>query len=430
MKFKSIILLLMFVTPVIFAQVSTWKIFTNSEIGIQSSSISCIAEDKEFNIWIGTIGEGVFRYNWDTWANFNTDNSSLPSNWVTSIAVDSNNVKWIGTFGGVGGLTKFDDNSWKVYNLDEHGISGNTIYDIKIDKNGTFWMGSYWQGLIEFDGDTTFFLYNSSNTNLNPLREEIIYVNVELDSVILCGTELGGAASFNITSTTWTEYFSPVVPIDLTVNSIIIDRKKNIWFAGIQYVSMMDSNLNWSVFDYDAINEHDYYHDIVLLKNNNLLFSTSHGLLELNYLDGEVWTNIKPPALELDSIGCHGLAKDHLGNIWIGFYNGYLAIYNPDGITDVKRTQNSFQVKYSLSQNYPNPFNPSTTITYSIPKRGFVQLKIYDVLGEEIATLVNEEKRQGRYSVKFNGTNLPSGVYFYTLRVNNLVQSRKMILLR
>ncbi len=85
---------------------------------------------------------------------------------------------------------------------------------------------------------------------------------------------------------------------------------------------------------------------------------------------------------------------------------------------------------YKLEQNYPNPFNPTTTINYFLKENGFVQLQIYDVLGKEIATLVNEEKKQGSYSVKFNGNNLPSGVYFYTFRVNNFVQSRKMILLR
>lgn len=85
---------------------------------------------------------------------------------------------------------------------------------------------------------------------------------------------------------------------------------------------------------------------------------------------------------------------------------------------------------YKLEQNYPNPFNPTTTINYFLKENGFVQLQIYDVLGKEIATLVNEGKKQGSYSVKFNGNNLTSGVYFYTLRVNNFVQSRKMILLR
>ena len=88
------------------------------------------------------------------------------------------------------------------------------------------------------------------------------------------------------------------------------------------------------------------------------------------------------------------------------------------------------QISFTLSQNYPNPFNPNTTIKYSIKERGFVQLKVYDILGKEVTTLVNEEKQQGNYSVSFNGNNLPSGVYVYSLRVNDFIQNNKMTLLK
>jgi hypothetical protein len=87
---------------------------------------------------------------------------------------------------------------------------------------------------------------------------------------------------------------------------------------------------------------------------------------------------------------------------------------------------------FDLSQNYPNPFNPVTTIKYSIPEveGSRVQLKIYDVLGNEIETLVNEAKPTGTYELTWNAANLPSGVYFYQLRAGSLVQTRKMILLK
>ncbi len=92
--------------------------------------------------------------------------------------------------------------------------------------------------------------------------------------------------------------------------------------------------------------------------------------------------------------------------------------------------------KFSLEQNYPNPFNPSTSIQYAIGSRQFVALKVYDVLGKEIATLVNEEKPEGSYEVEFNSvetlhaTSLPSGVYFYQLRAGDFVETKKMILLK
>jgi len=85
---------------------------------------------------------------------------------------------------------------------------------------------------------------------------------------------------------------------------------------------------------------------------------------------------------------------------------------------------------YYLKPNYPNPFNPSTTISYSIPEISFVTLKVYDVLGNEIATLLNEEKTAGSYEVEFIATDLPSGIYFYTLTTGSFTLTKKMILLR
>ena len=86
--------------------------------------------------------------------------------------------------------------------------------------------------------------------------------------------------------------------------------------------------------------------------------------------------------------------------------------------------------EYSLAQNYPNPFNPSTRISYQIPSDGNVSLKIYDVLGAEVMTLVNTAQAQGRYEVSFDASQLSSGVYIYRIQSNDYVASRKMMLLK
>jgi len=83
---------------------------------------------------------------------------------------------------------------------------------------------------------------------------------------------------------------------------------------------------------------------------------------------------------------------------------------------------------YSLSQNYPNPFNPSTRIIYNVGEPGLVQMKVYNILGVEVDALVDEEKSAGSYSVDFNASKLSSGVYFYSISVNDFTQTRKMIL--
>ncbi len=85
---------------------------------------------------------------------------------------------------------------------------------------------------------------------------------------------------------------------------------------------------------------------------------------------------------------------------------------------------------FSLSQNYPNPFNLSTEISYRLLKQSFISLKVYDVLGNEVATLVNEEKPAGKYEVEFNGEGLTSGIYFYQLRAENFIETKKMNLMK
>lgn len=93
-------------------------------------------------------------------------------------------------------------------------------------------------------------------------------------------------------------------------------------------------------------------------------------------------------------------------------------------------TQTSLPTEYALDQNYPNPFNPATTINYQIPVDANISLKIYDVLGNEVAELVSEFKTAGYYEVKFNAGKLTSGVYFYRIESDNFTQTRKMLLMK
>jgi len=100
-----------------------------------------------------------------------------------------------------------------------------------------------------------------------------------------------------------------------------------------------------------------------------------------------------------------------------------------DEIVSVKSDEIT-PISFALKQNYPNPFNPSTKIKFSIQDFGFVSLKIYDILGNEVTTLVNSEKSAGVYKVEWNATGIPSGVYFYQLKTEGFVETKKMILLR
>jgi hypothetical protein len=108
---------------------------------------------------------------------------------------------------------------------------------------------------------------------------------------------------------------------------------------------------------------------------------------------------------------------------------------SPAKSTAVKdNNSQNFPGIFTLYQNYPNPFNPTTKIKYSIPvgtqHAVSVQLKVYDILGREVATLVNKQQQPGNYEVEFNASNFASGVYFYQLRAGNFISTKKMILLK
>jgi len=115
--------------------------------------------------------------------------------------------------------------------------------------------------------------------------------------------------------------------------------------------------------------------------------------------------------------------------VYIAWADRYHSTYSYIPVTGVELA-NKEVIRFNLSNNYPNPFNPSTRIEFVIPEEGLVSLIVYDVLGNEVAALVNEELTPGTYKKEFDPTNLSSGIYFYTLKTENFIQTKKMILLK
>ena len=123
-----------------------------------------------------------------------------------------------------------------------------------------------------------------------------------------------------------------------------------------------------------------------------------------------------------------------VGAYWVGLTDSSRKLYF-DRLLDTNTigiSKNDYGIPkmFSLYQNYPNPFNPSTNIKFDIPKSSFVQLTIYDVLGKEIAKLVNEELKPGSYQYEFDGSEHASGIYFYKIESGNFTQTKKMIMLK
>jgi hypothetical protein len=107
----------------------------------------------------------------------------------------------------------------------------------------------------------------------------------------------------------------------------------------------------------------------------------------------------------------------------------YLIKTDANGVVSVN-PEESIPLNFSLEQNFPNPFNPTTTIRYSIPERSFVKLKVFNLLGQQIATLVDKEQSIGTYTIQWEASNFPSGVYLYSLQTNDFVETKKLILLK
>ena len=138
-----------------------------------------------------------------------------------------------------------------------------------------------------------------------------------------------------------------------------------------------------------------------------------------------------PSGYQGDYIGiCY--MNNKLWPFWMDNYSGVYQAWTTSVniITGTEPIAHNFPEKYSLSQNYPNPFNPSTVIKYTLPNKGLVKLAVYDILGKEVSSLLNEVKPAGSYEAVFDGINLPSGVYFYTLKSGEFTETKKMMLVK
>lgn len=122
--------------------------------------------------------------------------------------------------------------------------------------------------------------------------------------------------------------------------------------------------------------------------------------------------------------------EGHSWGLWRASTDRILNFFFPGNSSDIGQSDDLIINKYKLFQNYPNPFNPVTNIQYSIGERHFVTLKIYDILGKEVATLVNEEKQSGNYQISFQAPDISSGIYYYQLRAGEYIASKQMLLLK
>lgn len=159
-----------------------------------------------------------------------------------------------------------------------------------------------------------------------------------------------------------------------------------------------------------------------LTHNNNIPMTSGSATVQFNYT---------APALQgTDTLLATGLATNSDGNSsgddWNWAVSKRIIVKLATGVSG-----NNAEIRdFSISQNYPNPFNPNTMISYQFPVSGFVSLKIFDVLGNEITSLVNENQNSGIYNINFDGSNLSGGVYYYTITAGDFRVTKSMMLIK
>ena len=373
----------------------------------QSSSI-CINGD---NIFVGTGGNGIFRSsnNGDSWE---TVNNGLPLNSIQAMA-NNNGRLFASTYYDL--ITSTDNgNLWVPY---YNGLgSGYPAYDFLIEGDSIFAAG--------------FGVYFSSDNGVNWIRyTNGLPSNLVVRSITRKGNKLfiatvNGVYFSEDNGLTWNEAGAGLSNYKLWA---IITSGNNI-LAGTDtsgiFISI-DDGINWTKIQ----NEFSQAQVRSFIKYNGSIlagFGFGWGIYQSSD-DGFTWTNIGQGLAPLYTF----VVDIQANSSYLFAAGGATGLFRKhSGTTDVDYSPFEIPLKFSIEQNYPNPFNPTTTIGWQSPVGSHQTLKIYDVLGNEVVTLVNEFREAGRYEKTFNASQLSSGIYFYKLQAGNFTETRKMILIK
>jgi photosystem II stability/assembly factor-like uncharacterized protein len=283
----------------------------------------------------------------------------------------------------------------------------NADTGIIIGGNGTI--------LRTIDGGIT---WTSQNSGVSDNLYNICFVNSNIGyvvgdhGIILKTTDAG--ISWNKQNSGTSNYLQAVCFVDSSngyVTTGNVDGK---------FLKTTNGGISWDLYNTGA---NEYILDISFMDINHGIAVGPNGLILLTTDQGMTWETQKSGTYN----GLYAVAK--AGDNWVIVGDHGTILKSSYKIVSTPE-RNTIPSAYELSQNYPNPFNPSTTISYSIPSQSFVTLKVYDILGNEVITLVNEEKSAGRYEVKFKAENIASGVYFYQIKAENFSDTKKFVLMK
>jgi len=333
--------------------------------------------------------------------------------WVSSFAISGTNI-FAGTYYGAVYLSTDNGTDWTTindglntyYNYDAFAISGFYIFT-----------GATQSGSTPDEGGVFVSANNGASWKTTGLTNKYVYTLCATGTNIFAGTSNGVYLSTN-SGVDW-NIVLPFIGI-----SVISVNGTNL-FAGANdasgvYLSTNNGTswINTGLTKISRINAFAVY-------GASLFAGTPDGIY-LTTNNGTTWDSVNTG---LNGRGISALAVGDT-NLLAGTGDGVW--YRPlsEMVTGITVIHPQSPTQFLLKQNYPNPFNPSTVISYQIASLDKVCLKVYDLLGREISTLVNEVKSAGSYTVTFNALNLPSGVYFYRLQTGTFTETKKLVLLR
>ena len=387
-------------------------------------------------------------------------NGWIQTNWPASnsfINLYANQGKvfariWDSFNGGRMFLTTDDGTKWTQISSADSNIDILSIVMLNSNILAGTWNGFY----LSTDGGTT---WNAVSPNGIP-ADIAIWSIVMIDTTLFAGTT-GNIFKSLDNGNTWTEVNSGI-PVDARITSIV--ASEDAIFAGSagngifkttnggaswtennsglinKYISQLaasNTKLLAVTLDGVFVSDNDGMSwvagisgleniNCIVVVNNQLLAGTDDNGIYLS-VDGSVtWTSFSSGIPGNTRVWSLAISSD---GVFAGTDKGVWRLPLAEIISDVKNIT-ELPKNFTLEQNYPNPFNPRTNISFVIPNSSFVILKIYDLLGNEIETLVNEEKSAGTYEVNWNATKFASGIYFYKMQAGYFIETKKMILLK
>jgi len=357
------------------------------------------------NIFAGTDNSGVYlsSNNGLSWTQTSLNNQS-----IQSFAVNGNNI-FAGTLNNGVYLSTNNGTTWNQTTLNNQTVRSLTVNGNNIFAGATNpATGVY---LSTNNGATW------AQTSLNSLNVYSLAVN---GNNIFAGTAGSGVFLSVDNGTTWTQTSIG----SLNVFSLAVNG--NNIFAGTVYNGVYLSTNNGTIWTQTSLNNRDVYS--LAINGDNIFAGTYSGFgVYVSNNNGNSWTQRNEGLINANVRGL-SILNNYIfaGAVSNGVYRRPLN----ELITGIPAISNEVPNKFSLSQNYPNPFNPTTKISFDIPKQGFVSLKVFDVLGREMETLVNQQMNAGTYSMDFNGSKIVSGVYFYRLQSSEFTDVKKLVLIK